>query len=100
MFDCEMDEIYPNKIITYITKSCYSRDIPDIPINKYSLPSSYTIQDIIELIKNKIQLSPRKHLVIFINNELQRNNVCLIQIYNKYKDTDGILRLVYMDGFY
>ena len=85
---------YPTRtpIIVERAKTC---ELEDIDKKKYLVPNDMTISQFVYIIRKRIKLKPEQALFVTINNCLPESNTPLSQIYEKHKDEDGFLYIVY-----
>ena len=85
---------YPHRvpIIVEKAKNCILSD-PDK--KKYLVPNDMNISQFIYIIRKRIKMKPEQAIFITINNCLPESNTQICQIYNKHKDEDGFLYVVY-----
>lgn len=87
---------YPDKVPVFITKSESAKGtIPEIRKNKFLVPSHFIMAEFIMVIRKWLVLSPEMAIFIFINNTLPVSSMTMGEIYLKYKDADGVLRMTY-----
>jgi len=87
-------EKYPDKIPVIVEK--YSKSsIKNIDKNKYLVSGDMTMSQFIYIIRKRIKLKSSEALFFFVNNVLCNNSQCMIEIYNLYKDKDGLLYIEY-----
>jgi GABA(A) receptor-associated protein len=72
-----------------------SNNLPEIDKRKYLVPKDLTIGQFIYVIRKRLKLSPEKAIFLFINNIIPQTNERMINIYNKYQDSDGFLYITY-----
>jgi GABA(A) receptor-associated protein len=63
--------------------------------NKYLVPSDFTVGQFVYVIRKRINLSPEKSLLMFINNTLPQNSVNISEVYLNHSDKDGFLYFSY-----
>lgn len=88
-------EKYPGSVPVFITKVDNTRDIPDLPKQKYIVPSHYTMAELIYIIRRQLVLPPEKAIFVFVNNTLPISNSTIGEIYALHKSSDGALRVSY-----
>ena len=79
-------------IIVEKSKGC---SLCDIEKKKYLVPNEMTMSQFIYIIRKKINLKSHETLFVTVNNCLPESNIQLTTIYEKYKDEDGFLYVVY-----
>lgn len=85
---------YPDRIPIFVNKDPHS-NAPMISKTKFLTPYDITVAQFIYIIRKWIKLKPEESLFLFINNDIPSTNSQLIDIYNKYKSPDEVLRIVY-----
>ena len=86
---------YPGRIPVICEKSEKSNDICSIDKIKYIVPNDLTCAQFAFIIRNKLKLSSTKAIFLFVNNTIPSNSELISVLYNKYKDKDGFLYLLY-----
>ena len=87
---------YPDKVPVFITKSSTTKGtIPEIRKNKFLVPSHFIMAEFVMIIRKWLVLAPEMAIFIFINNTLPVSTMSMGEIYLKYKDADGVLRMNY-----
>ena len=85
---------YPGRVPVIVRKSPNSR-LKDIDKKKFLVPSDLTIAQFIYVIRKRIKLDSTEALFIMVNNKVLPSKLCLGEIYNKDKDEDGFLYVIY-----
>ena len=49
----------------------------------------------IYIIRKRIKIKPEQAIFLTVNNCLPESNAQIVQVYNKHKDEDGFLYIVY-----
>jgi GABA(A) receptor-associated protein len=97
--DGELDRLknkFPDKIPVFITKSKTARDIiPELRKQKFLVPNSFTMAELLVTIRRSIMLRPEQALFVFVNNTLPNSNISMAELYQQYKSPDGVLRMEY-----
>jgi GABA(A) receptor-associated protein len=94
----EVDKLkqkYPGKIPIIVSRSSNAQDVPDLPRHKFLVSSSITMGQFIFFIRKQIKLPPEKALFFFVDNILPTSHILLSELYHKYKNVDGALRMTY-----
>lgn len=86
---------HPQSIPVYLSKSPLSNTTPDLAKKKYLIPYDYSISNVMFLIRKSAALRPDQGIFLFINNEIPAQSMMLQQAYEKYKSSDGLLRITY-----
>ena len=87
---------YPDRIPIVVQKHD-SSTLPDIDKCKYLVPKDMNMTQFLFVIRKGIQLTPSQSIFITINNEMVVGSQLIIDAYEKYKDEDGFLYVVYTD---
>lgn len=87
-------EKYPQRIPIIIEKAekCVFNDIQK---KKYLVPKDINMNNIIFIIRNKIQLDKSQSIFLMIDRRLCPSNTPIGSIYEDYKDEDGFLYVTY-----
>ncbi|KAE8734203.1 Autophagy-related protein 8D [Hibiscus syriacus] len=70
-------------------------DLPDIEKNKFLVPRDMSVGQFIHILTRRLQLSPGKALVVFVNNTLPQTASLMGSVYSSFKDEDGFLYMCY-----
>mmetsp|Transcript_23858 Transcript_23858/g.27046 ORF Transcript_23858/g.27046 Transcript_23858/m.27046 type:complete len:122 (+) Transcript_23858:127-492(+) len=88
---------YPDRIPVICEKAPRST-LPDIDKKKYLVPNDLSVSQFMYIIRKRIKLPKEKSLMIFVNgNELIKGETLMNDAYQKYRDEDGFLYVVYAD---
>ena len=87
-------EKYPDRVPVYVNKKENS-DIDDISKHKYLVPNDMTMGQFIYILRKRIKMDSKKALFVFVNNMIVCNSDLMGTVYNKNKDEDGFLYMVY-----
>ena len=97
--DGELERIhkyYPDRVPVFITRSTFSKDnLPEIRKNKFLVPTHFIMAEFIIVIRKYLLLKPEMAIFMFIENMLPMTNMTMGELYLKYKDKNGILRMNY-----
>jgi GABA(A) receptor-associated protein len=89
-------EKFPGRIPIIVEKaSRVNNDIPTIDKNKYLVPSDLSFGQFLFVVRKRLSLKPDKALFMFVNNILVASSELMVSVYNKYKDIDGFLYILY-----
>lgn len=62
------------------------------------MPKAFTIGEVLSVVRTRLDLTREEGLVLFAQERyMLRNNSKLEDVYDRYKDEDGFLYLVYAD---
>lgn len=95
--DVEMiREKYPDKIPVIIEKLCSERSLPCLEQTKFLVPSDVSMMDLVKIIRRRLDLQPNQALFLLVNGQsLISNTAQVLDIYEREKDNDGFLYVVY-----
>lgn len=103
-FDKRKEEVekqlknYPGKIPIIIQQSKSSKlALPDTFKFKFLVPPELTFGSFVYEIRKRINLKPEQALFVFVNEALPPSSSSMDEIYSKYKDTDGFLKLMFCE---
>lgn len=80
-----------------IIEKYYNSILTDIDKNKYLIPIDMTVGQLIYVIRKRIKLEPHKAIFIFINNITPCITSTIQELYDKYKEEDNFLYIVYQE---
>jgi GABA(A) receptor-associated protein len=81
---------YPNHIPIFVYPTATSKLI--LNKNKFLVPKDIPISQFFYSVRQRIEkLQPEEALYYFINNTLVTNSTLIIQIYEEYKNEEGLL---------
>ncbi len=69
--------------------------LPNIPKNKFLVPTHITIGAFIHQIRNSISLGSDQGLILFVNETIPSTSSIIGAVYEKYKNEDGFLYITY-----
>ena len=87
-------EKYKDRIPIIVLKH-QSCELPTIDKHKYLVPKDMTFSQFIFVIRKRIQLDPSQCLFTSINDQLVNSSSLVCDIYERSKDKDGFLYVVY-----
>ncbi|XP_038991691.1 autophagy-related protein 8i-like [Hibiscus syriacus] len=85
---------YPDRVPVMIERYSMT-DLPDIEKNKFLVPRDMSVGQFIHILTRRLQLSPGKALVVFVNNTLPQTASLMGSVYSSFKDEDGFLYMCY-----
>ena len=88
-------EKYSDRIPVICEKSRVDTIIPKIDKIKYLVPCDLTIGQFIYVIRKRVNLAPEKALFIFINGTIPSSSELISRVYEKDRDPDGFLYVIY-----
>lgn len=84
---------YPDKVPVIFMPS---GNVPEIDKRKFIIPRDLLVSQLSYIVRQKIKLSPEKAMYLFFGkNNLASSNMLLSEVYENYKDKDGILYATY-----
>ena len=88
---------YTNRIPIICEKNIRDIGIPDIDKHKYLVPHNLTIGQFMYVIRRRIRLLSSSALFLFVgdDNTLAPINTYMDEIYDRFKNKDGFLYIVY-----
>jgi GABA(A) receptor-associated protein len=89
-------EKFPGRIPIIVERAQkIASNIPNIDKNKFLVPGDLSFGQFIYVVRKRLQLDPDKALFMFVNNILVASSELMCEVYNKYRDIDGFLYVVY-----
>ena len=85
---------YPHRVPVIVEKNNNCK-LDDIDKNKYLVPRDLNINQLIFIIRKRINLNSSEALFIMINNKLCPSNTCIGDIYDDNHNDDGFLYIIY-----
>jgi len=87
---------HPGRIPVYVTKASKTDvTIPDIQRHKFLIPQDFTITNVYYTIRQWLKLQPEHAIFLFINNSIPPHHATLLELYEKHRCPDGLLRITY-----
>jgi len=84
---------FPNYVPVIIKKA--KNELPELEKQKYLMPKSLNIADLLCIIRKKINITDKQAIFIFVKNCLVPMNTTLGDIYQEYHSEDNFLYIVY-----
>mmetsp|Transcript_22373 Transcript_22373/g.21558 ORF Transcript_22373/g.21558 Transcript_22373/m.21558 type:complete len:123 (+) Transcript_22373:24-392(+) len=89
-------EKYGERIPVVIEKSDSEENLPDLEQTKYLIPTDFSFQQFLQIIRERLKLDKNTALFIFFgDNKLKQSSKNIKQIYEECKDEDGFLYCKY-----
>lgn len=87
---------YPDRVPVVVERKAGDKsDTPSVAQQKYLVPRETTMGEFVYIIRRRIRLSPTQAIFVFANNRLPPVSMSMSEVYEEYRDPDGILYLVY-----
>lgn len=87
---------YPDRV-PIIVQKYYKSELPEVKKCKYLVPKDMNMSQFLFVIRKGIQLDSSQSIFITVNNELVTASKLVFEVYDKYKDEDGFLYVMYTD---
>ena len=85
---------YPQRIPIIVEKAEGCR-LKDIQKNKYLAPRDMAMCQFVFTVRKKIELQPSEAIFLMVDGQLVQSSILLAEVYEKHKDEDGFLYMVY-----
>lgn len=87
---------HPGRIPVYVSKASNTdTSLPDIQRRKFLIPQDFTMTHVYHTIRQWLKLRPEHAIFIFINNSIPPHHATLLELYEKHRSLDGLLRITY-----
>ena len=86
---------HPNRIPVIVEKYSNSITAPNIDKNKFLVPGDSTVGSFVHVIRKRMQLSDKAALFLFCGTTIPPTSEVMSMIYDKHRDEDGFLYMVY-----
>ena len=87
-------EKYPDRVPVYVNKKEGS-NVEEIKKHKYLVPKDMTMGNFIYVLRKNINLKSSQALFVFVDNLIVSNSEMMGEIYNKHKNEDKFLYVIY-----
>ena len=84
---------YPERIPVIVEP--YDHNVPMIDRKKFLVPDDLSFANFMYVIRKRVKLDTNTSLYLFVNDKLMNSGSFLSSIYDKHKDEDGFLYVVY-----
>ena len=84
---------HPNRIPVIVNSA--NNATPDIDRHKFLVPRDCAVYQFTAEVRNHIKIAPSEALFFYFNNTIVAHSMLLGTMYDKYKDPDGFLYIVY-----
>jgi GABA(A) receptor-associated protein len=85
---------YPDRIPVIVEKAPNSK-VPEIDRKKYLVPKDITVGAFETEIRKHMKLKPEEAIFLFVNNTIPPTGSLISQVYDKHKESDGLLYVTY-----
>ena len=85
---------YPHRIPIIVEKAAGCR-LNDIQKNKYLAPRDMAMCQFVFTVRKKIDLQASEAIFLMVDSQLVQSSILLAEVYDKHKDEDGFLYIVY-----
>ena len=90
---------YPDRLPMIIQKAKNCKILEKLDNNKYLIPKSLNVSQIIYIIRKKIKINEKHAIFIFVGKDnfatLVPSTMNILDIYNEFKSEDGVLYITY-----
>ena len=70
----------------------------ELNLVRFMMPKAFSVGEVLAVLRQRLELNREEGLVLFTNEKyMMRPNNKLQDVYDKYKDEDGFLYLVYAE---
>lgn len=85
---------YPDRIPIIVEKYKDSK-LPTIDKCKYLVPKDMNLGQFVYIIRKRIKIESNQALFVTVNSVLESSNILISELYEKQKDEDGFLYIIY-----
>ena len=87
-------EKYPDRVPVYVNKKEGST-VEEITKHKYLVPKDMTMGNFIYVLRKNITLKSSQALFVFVDNLIVSNSEMMGEVYNRHKNEDKFLYVIY-----
>lgn len=80
-------------IVNRAKNTCHQ--IPDLPKNRFLVNGDLTVGQFVYVIRRQLTVAPEQAIFVFVGNTLPVSSQTLREVYGRYADADGALRMTY-----
>jgi len=92
----KIKEKYPDRVPVIAERALNTTDVPECSKRKFLVPEDITVgMFVLEIRKHMLNLDPQKTIFLFIGNILPPSAARISEVYERYRDPDGFLYVVY-----
>ena len=87
---------YPDKVPVVVERAPgVKASLPDLKKWKYVVPRDLTMGQMMFLLRRHMSLPPEEALFLFVGNTLVPSTERIVDVWMRYRETDGALHIVY-----
>ena len=95
LYSTTLKNKYPDRVPVIIEKDPKCKEVGTIEKNKYLLPKTMHLSEIIIIIRKNIKIDSSKAIFMFINGLLLPNSTTIGLVYHDHVSEDGFLYITY-----